>query len=70
MDDAHTMSSFQRTADLLDDLDCLLRRKLFSLQNESPQVFAFDELHGDELHAIGVAQVVDADHILMSNLVR
>ena len=70
VDHAHAMSRFQRAADLLNDLDGLFRRKLFSLQNKSTQVFAFDELHGDELHAIGVAQVVDADHILMSNLMR
>ena len=31
---------------------------------------ALYEFHGEELHAVGIAQVVDADYILASNLLR
>ncbi len=33
------------------------------------QVLALDELHGDELDALGFRQVVDADHVAVRDLV-
>ena len=38
------------------------------LLDESAQVLAFHELHGDELHTIGVAEIVDANYISMGDL--
>ena len=70
MDDADTMGRLQRPADLLRDLDRLLRRQLLFLLHEGAQVLPGDELHGDKLHPFAFAQVVNANHVLMRNLMR
>ena len=66
---AHAVSGFQRAAHLLNDLHRVFRERTFLFLDERSQVLAFDELHGDELHAIGIAQVIDADYILVGDLV-
>ena len=68
VNDANAMSGFERAADLLDDLDCFFGRKYFVLKNQRAQVFALDELHGDELNAVGVAKVIDADDVFVRDL--
>ena len=60
--------SLERMADLLHDLHSLDGREFAALDEQAAQVLAFDELHGDELHAVGFAQVVDADNVAMRHL--
>ena len=39
-------------------------------RKDGAQVLTFDELHGDELHAFGFAQVVNANDVLVRDLAR
>src|SRR5437763_204853 len=68
MDHTDAVGGVQTAADLLRDLDRLFRRELLFLLDQAAQIMAFHELHGDELQAIGVAQVVDPNDILVSDL--
>src|SRR5208283_2132521 len=70
VDHAHSVSGFERAANLLNDLNRLFWWKFLFLQDQTAQVLAFDELHGYELHTIGVTKIVDADHIFVSDLMR
>src|SRR5579872_670617 len=70
MDDAHCMRSLKRTADLEHDFDRVAWREGLALSNTRAQISAFDVLHGDELHAIGFAQVVNADYVPVRHLMR
>ena len=38
------------------------------LLHQAAQVLTLDVLHGDELHAVGFAQVVNPDHVLVRDL--
>ena len=53
---------------LLDDIDGLFSGQLLALMDEGAKVDAFDVLHGDELHAVGFAEVVDADDVAVRDL--
>ena len=69
MDDACAVRGFQRPAGLLHDLDGFFRSKLACFfMHQAAQVLTLDILHGDELHAVGLAQVVNPDHILVRDL--
>ena len=61
---------FQCQANLPDDFNCLLRRKLPLVELQPPQIRALDEFHADEFHAIHFGQVVDANHIPVRHLSR
>src|SRR5207244_6653406 len=68
MNDPHAVRGFERSADLLHDLDRFLGGELGFLVYEGAEVFTLDVLHGDELHAFGFAQVVNADYIFVGDL--
>src|SRR5207245_6826104 len=68
MNDPYAVRGFERTADLLHDLDRFLGGELSLLMDEGAEVLALDVLHGDELHAFGFAQVVNANYIFVGNL--
>jgi hypothetical protein len=68
MDDSHAVRSFEGSADLLHDLDSFLGRELGLLMDEGAEILALDVLHGNELHPLGFAQVIDADDIFVCNL--
>src|SRR5205823_3742996 len=68
MNDPYAVRGFERTADLLHDLDRFLGGELSLLMDEGAEVLALDVLHGDELHAFGFAQVVNADYIFVGDL--
>src|SRR5260370_8544718 len=70
MDRSHAVCSFQSPADLLRDLHRFFRRKLLPFVDQSAQILAFDELHGDELETIGIAHVVDTDDVFVGHRVR
>ena len=70
MDDVHLVGCIQRQADLFHDVDSFFRGKLFALVDEAAQILTLDEFHGDELHAITFAQVIDANHIAMCDPLR
>ena len=59
---------FESPADLLHDVDGLFGWQFSALMDEGAQVVALDELHGDELHAVGFAEVVDADDVAVRDL--
>src|SRR5215470_226149 len=70
MNHAHTVCGIERKAYLLHDCHGLFGRKLLAPMNQRAQVMALDVFHGDELHAITFAEVVDADNVSMRNALR
>ncbi len=68
MNNAHAVGGFESPADLLHDFHRFRRRKLLFLPHEVVQVLTLDILHGDELHAFSLTQVVDPDHVLVGDL--
>ena len=70
MDHAFGMGAIEGTADLLHHADSFLGRELSRAAQERAQVLAVDVFHTDEADAIGLAQVVDADHVLVRNVAR
>src|SRR5437867_12363789 len=68
MNDSHTERGFKRTADLLHDLDRFLGGELVFLVYEGAEILSRDVLHGDDLHHLGFAQVVNADYIFVGDL--
>ena len=70
MNDAHRMGCFQGAADLPHYFHRFLWLKYLLLGNQAAQVLALDVLHGDELDSIGIAHVVNANHVLVRDLVR
>ncbi len=64
------MGGVQSEAYLLHDLDRFFGRKLRALVNQAAKVLALDVLHGDELHTIALAQVINADHVAVCDPVR
>ena len=68
VNDACAVRGFERAAGLLHDLDRFLGSKFSLLLHQAAQVLTLDELHGDELHAVGLAQVVDPDDVLVGDL--
>src|SRR5438128_7882443 len=68
MNDPYAVRGFKRSADLLHDLDCFLGGELVFLVYEGAESLTLDVLHGDELHPLGFAQVVNANYILVGDL--
>ena len=68
MNHADSVRRLQGAADLLHDLDGFFRSELLLFLNERAQIVTLDKLHGDELHSVGVAEIVDANDILVSDL--
>src|SRR5262249_44277721 len=64
------MSGFEREADLLDNFDRSFGRELTLLGQQGLEVAALDEFHGDELDAVGFAQIENADHVAVRYLAR
>src|SRR6202165_6225309 len=64
------MLCFQGAADLPHYFHRFLWLKYLVLGNQAAQVLALDVLHGDELDSIGIAHVVNANHVLVLDLVR
>src|ERR1019366_9372184 len=58
----------QSVAHLLNDIHRFLWSKSLLLADEGPQILALDKLHGDELHALGFAEIVNADHVAVGDL--
>ncbi len=70
MDDAFGVRRLQSRTRLRDDVNRFFRGELSFLGKNRAQVLTFDELHGDELHAFGFAEVVDADDVPVRDLSR
>src|SRR5438132_1392921 len=68
MNDPDAVRGLQRTADLLHDLDRFLGGELSLLMDEGAEILALDVLHGDELHPLGFAQVVNTNYIFVRDL--
>ena len=68
MDHANGVGGLKCTAYLLHDLDCFFGGQFGSLMDQGTQVLALDEFHGDELHAVGFAEVIDPHHVLVRDL--
>ena len=62
------VSRGQAAGYLLHDVDCLDNPELAALLEQLVKVISLDELHGDELHTLGFAQVVDPNHIAVGDL--
>src|SRR5438105_8490196 len=58
---------FQCVANLGDDSNCLFERKFPSFPEHGAKVAALDVLHGDELEALGLSEVENADDIAVGN---
>ena len=70
MHDARAMRGLQSLAHLADDRHGLLRRQLPALANHVLQIRAFDEIHRDEFRCAVLANVENADHVLVDDLLR
>ena len=70
VNDADAMRRIQCQANLANNLHGLRNGKLAVVGQYPPQVVALDELHRDELHAIRFGNIVDADYVLVCDLVR
>ena len=62
------MGGVERAADLLDHGNGLRGRKLSMLAQQHAQVLAIHVFHGDEANAVGFTKIVDADHVLVSDV--
>jgi len=65
----NTVRSVQSLAHLLNNIYRFFWSKLLFFADEGTQVFTLDVLHRDELDALTFAQVIDADHVLVRDLV-
>ena len=68
VDDALAVRRLQSGAHLLDDFHGLVRRKLAPLRQQGAQVRAHQVLHGDELDAVGFADVENANDVAVGDL--
>lgn len=68
MNGADRVRSFQRPAELLDDFHHLLWGQLLFAQQHGAQIFTLDKLHRYELHPVGFAEVINADHVAVRHL--
>jgi hypothetical protein len=67
VDDALAMGGGQPLANLTQDAGRGLLRKFSRGPDEIGQGLAFDVLHGDELDSLDLAQVIQADHVLLGD---
>jgi hypothetical protein len=68
VDDSFLVSGSQSAGYLLHDVDRFAELELAPLLEQLVKVLALYELHGDELDTLGLAQVIDPDHIPMGHL--
>ncbi len=68
MDHAFGMSGVERAADLLHHRDCFLGRELSPIAQQRAQILAVYVFHADEADAVGLTQVVNADHVLVGDV--
>ena len=68
MNDAHAMRRFERAADLHHDVHSFFGSELLLFLNNAAKITALDVLHGDELHAVGITEVVNAHYVLVRDL--
>src|SRR5437016_848397 len=64
------MRGVESPADLLHDTHSFDRGKFSPFPQQRFQIAALDIFHGEKLHPIGLAKVVDPDHVLVRNLPR
>jgi len=62
------MGGFERAAHLQHHVHRLFRREPLLLLDNAAKIAALDVLHGDELHAIGITEVINAHHVLVRHL--
>ncbi len=62
------MGGVERAADLLHHCDGLLGREFSLAAQERAEVVAIDVFHADEADTIRLAQVVNADHVLVRDI--
>jgi len=67
VDHTFGVSGVERGAGLVDDVGAFFEGEAPLLLDERREVFALDELHGDELHTIGFTEVEDADDVFLSD---
>ena len=70
MNHAFGMRGVESPADLLHDTHSFDRGKFSPFPQQRFQIAALDIFHGEKLHPIGLAKVVDPDHVLVRNLPR
>jgi hypothetical protein len=70
MDHPDAVSGVEGLADLSHDLDGFFGRKFLLFAHDGPKIAAIHELHGDELDAAGVAQIIDANDVPVRDLTR
>ena len=68
MDHALGMRGVERAADLLYDRDGFFRARTFLAAQMRAQVFAVNIFHADEANALSLAQIENADHILVRDI--
>ena len=68
VDYAYGVGGLEGAADLADEGDGLLLGEAAFLADDGVEVASVDVLHGDELHAFGFAEVVDADDVFVGDL--
>src|SRR6187402_2635116 len=64
------MSGLETRRNAASDSHDPLDRQLVLPAEDGAKLLAFDEGHGDELDAVELAEFVDADHVLVSDLTR
>src|SRR5437867_8472567 len=67
---AFSMGGIQRVADLPDNPDNLRSRHFAALDNGAFQIAAINVFHGDELHAVGLANIENPNDISVRHLPR
>src|ERR1700721_154344 len=68
MDDALGMGAIEGATDLLHHRNGIFRREFPLPPQYGSKVFPVDELHADEANALGLAEVEDADDVLMRDV--
>ena len=68
VNDALAVRCIQGAADLRDDFAGLIRGELALFAKDGLQVASFDEVHGDELDAIGFAKIENANDVFVRDL--
>ena len=70
VDHALRVGGFQSPANLRHDGGGFRGLQFFLAAHQALQVLTFDVLHGDELDAVGLAQIENADYVFVSDLPR
>ena len=68
VDDAFRVRGFERERDLLHDADNFFVRQLAGVDDEIFEILPLDELHGDELDAVGFAEIENANYVFVGDL--